>query len=81
MTDETQTVRFVRVFLADNSTFDVRLTFGWDAFVYALMTTGCVATDTVWANRSAIVKMVVLETQDGFNAPNVLTFPEPKAVQ
>ncbi len=70
--------QFVRVFLSDNSTFDAKLTTPWEIFVHQFVTTGMVITSTVLATKPFIVKMVVLDAPVGFDAPNVLAFPEPK---
>ena len=72
------TEQFVRVFLSDNSTFDAKLNSTWEVFVFQFITTGMIITSTVLATQPYVVKMVLLVAPVGFDAPNVLAFPEPK---
>lgn len=71
MTDAPLMIEFVRIFMVDGITADARLVVPWPIFLQNLLQMGGVATDSVFINRSAIVRCQRLmapdvpETMDG----------------
>ena len=70
-------IQFVRIFIDDGTYADAKLVGPWSAFVHQLVTNSAVISDTIFINRSAITKCVLMTAVEGEPEDN-LVFLEPK---
>lgn len=69
----------VRIFMIDQTSYEVILTVPWEVLTNMLLTHGCVITNDAFINRESIVRMMrynpAVHIQEG---ATVLEFPTPK---
>lgn len=74
------TLDHVRIFMVDQTAYEVVLSVPWEVMVNTLLTHGCIVTTDAFINRASIVRMMKFRpgiTEIGPPA-QILDFPTPK---